>query len=67
MITIIYVLKQTTSFYVFDCGDNVTAFNNKPIICDHTAEICESIMVAYLRTLNTISGEPPLRLINLES
>jgi hypothetical protein len=57
----------TTSFYVFECGDNVTAFNNKPILCNHDSLICGAIMIEYLQTLNSITGDPPLRFINLEN
>ena len=57
----------TTSFYVYESGDHVTAFSNKSIICNHNIITCGGLMIEYLRTLDSISGEPPLRLINLEN
>lgn len=53
----------TTSFYVHEAADGVTAFNNKTVIKEFEM-VCSEAMCKYLPTLSSISGEPPSRLIN---
>jgi len=53
----------TTSFYVYEAADGVTAFNHKKIIKEYDF-MCSEAMCRYLTTRNSISGVPPGRLIN---
>ncbi len=53
----------TTSFYVFECGDGVTAFSGQEILATSEGVICNEIMIEYLKTQKSISGTPPRRLI----
>lgn len=54
----------TTSFFVHQAADGVTAFNGKVIIKEYDL-LCGEVMCKYLRTLSSISGVPPGRLINM--
>jgi 5'-nucleotidase / UDP-sugar diphosphatase len=53
----------TTSFYVFEAADGVTAFNHKLII-KNFEYVCKEAMMRYLRTLDCISNVPPNRLVH---
>lgn len=53
----------TTSFYVYEAADGVTAFNHKPILKEYDF-LCSEAMCRYLVTQNSVSGVPPGRLIN---
>jgi 2',3'-cyclic-nucleotide 2'-phosphodiesterase (5'-nucleotidase family) len=55
----------TTSFYFYECGDGVTAFHGKPVIWEPTDSLCSEVMIQYLKTLDSISGIPPKRLLHI--